>query len=255
VIVAAVGLSMLVQTQYTLSKYVNGAGGRGGVTLSERAFVDRLVPRGQSVGAFAEGAGQRADFDPIWQEVQFYNEQIDSVFALGENNTPVPDGDAAVKGVRFDVRTGRVSSPEPLPEYMTVPLQVGTARLRGQLLAAPAYIPVGLLRLAKPAVLDWSAKGFDPLGNVPAGGNADVRFYGTGRDPGAHCASIGLLAPPEAETRYRFDVEGGRRITGTVPAGQTTVVGVDLPRLAERDFVDVRVDGDAVRVAGISMGC
>jgi hypothetical protein len=255
VIVAAVALSVLVQTQYTLSKYVNGAGGRAGATLSERAFVDRLVPRGQSVGAFAEGVGRRPDFYPIWQEVQFYNQQIDTLYALGENDTPVPDGDAVVRGVRFDPRTGRVSSPEPLPEYMTVPLQIGAARLRGQLLAAPTYIPVGLVRLAKPAVLDWSAEGFDPLGNVPAGETAGIRFYGTGRDPGAQCASVGLLAPPEAPTRYRFDVGGGRTIEGTVPAGQTTVVQVDLPRLAERDFVDVEVDGDAVRVAGINMGC
>jgi hypothetical protein len=255
VIVAAVALSMLVQTQYTLSKYVNGAGSRAGASLSERAFVDRLVPRGQSVGAFAEGVGQRPDFFATWQEVQFYNQQIDTVVALGANVNPAPPGDDVVSGVTFDMRTGRVSSPSPLPDYMVVPLQIGAARLRGQLLAAPTYIPVGLLRLAKPAVLDWSAEGFDPLGNVPAGRTARVRFYGTGRDPGAHCASVGLLAPPEAPTRYRFDVAGGRTLEGTVPAGQTTVVQVDLPRLAERDFVDVEVDGDAVRVAGINMGC
>ena len=254
-IVAAIALAVPVQAHYTLSKYVNGAGSRSGPSVRERAFADTLVPAGATVGEFAEGVGQQPGFFGIWREVQFYNQRIDTVFALGENKNPVPPGDGLVAGVAFDERTGRITSPEPLPDYLVAPAQIGAARVRGEIVAAPSYIPVILLRVAHPATLDWSAKGFDPIGNVAPGAPGEVRFYGAGLRPGPQCASIALLAPPEAPSRYRLKVEGGLTTSGTVPAGQTVTATVILPQLAQRGFVDVLIGGEAVRVAAITLGC
>jgi len=123
--------------------------------------------------------------------------------------------------------------------------------VRGEVVASPSYVPVALIKVAKPDVLDWSAEGFDPIGNVAEG---TVRFYGTGRKPGAYCGSFPLIAPPDAPMAWEFKVAGEPTRSGSVAAGQTTTVNVSLPDLAAKDHIDVKVGGDGVRVAGIGVG-
>jgi len=251
-LVALVAAAILLQTHYALTKHVNGAGSKAGAGIGERAFVDRAVPAGVSAGAFLEGAGQSPEFFPIWQEVQFYNEQIDRVYALYENINPVPPGDDLVTGVAFD-RTGRVVSPVPLPDYVAIPTPIGIARLRGEVVSAPTYVPVALIRLARPARLAWSADGFGANGLVPDGAPGEVRFYGAGLPPGEHCASYGLVAPPAAAARFRI-VRGGKPVErGTLDPSETRNVVVALPRLAERRSIDVQIRGTGLQVAGIGM--
>jgi hypothetical protein len=255
VVVAAVALAVPLQAQRAFSAFVNGVGTPPSV--SERAFADRKVPRGATVGEFAEGAGQETSFWGIWQEVQFYNERMDTVFALGENRNPWPPGDRLVQGVGFDEQTGRISSPEPLSDYLVVPAEVGAARVRGAVVATPGYVPVALVRVAQPPTLAWSAHGFGQAGAIrdPEGGT--VRLYGTGLRPGSHCASFVLAAPPERTASYSLRRGERELAAGQVPAGGSQPVPVVLDGLGGRGHVDVTVSGADVRVAAVSVdqGC
>jgi hypothetical protein len=254
-LVAAVAFAIVVQTAYTFSKYVNGVGSKTGAGLSERAFADRLVPAGASVGELAEGAGQEPPFFEIWQEVQFYNERIRTVFTLGRGPNPVPLGDQLVENVGFDDTTGRVISPRPLSDYLVIPTQVGRIRLRGEVIHAPTYIPVALIRVAEPPTLDWSASGFGPDG-VPFNGPGTVRIYGAGRRPGAHCATLDLLGPLQSQGSWSFDVAGRPAGSGTVAANAHRVVRVDLPGLVEQGHVNVGLTGTARLIAvNVDAGC
>jgi hypothetical protein len=160
-----------------------------------------------------------------------------------------------VAGVGFDAATGRVTSPKPLPDYLVIPTQVGKVRVRGPMVASLSYIPVGLIRVAKPATLDWSADGFDAVGNVGPGAVGKTRFYGTGREPGNYCASYTLLAPPEKAMGWEIDVDGAKR-SGSIAANTLSTVQVALPDLVAKGHVDTTIGGDGVRVAGLSVsGC
>jgi hypothetical protein len=252
IIVFAVALLVPLQAQYALSKYVNGAGSKAAPSDRARAFVDTTVPAGKTVGELAEGVGQLPSFFSAWQEVQFYTQKLDRVYSLGDNVNPVPPGDQLVEGVGFDAETGRVSAPRPLPDYLAIPTQVGKARVRGEIVASLSYLPVALIKVAKPDVLDWSADGFDPVGNVADA--ATVRFYGTGRKPGSYCGSYALIAPPDKPMAWQFEVAGEPLRSGSVAAGASTTVNVSLPDLARKEHVDVKISGDGVRVAGIGVG-
>ena len=190
-IVAAVALIVPLQAQYALTRFVNQAGGKSGPSDRALAFADTAAPAGHKIGEFLEGAGKDPWYWPVWQQVQFYNERIDAAYSLGANTTPIPTGDPLYENLGFDTTTGRISA--PLPDYMVVPSTVGMARLRGEVISAPPFVPVYLLRISQPATLAWSADGFDPYGAVKDGDDATVRFYG----PGAQCATLTFLAPPD----------------------------------------------------------
>lgn len=254
-LVAAVVAAVPLQTHYTLTKYVNGAGSKSAPSLSERAFADRLVPGDATVGAFLEGAGQRADFYPLWQEVQFYNERIRTVFSLGPNQNPTPPGDDVVQGLAYDERTGRLSSPAPLTDYLVIPSPFGAVRLRGDVVYAPSYVAFALLRVEQPATLAWRATGFEPLGVVPEGRPGVIRFYGADLDPGERCATLSLSGPPDREAGWSVE-RGGREVAaGTLGPGERGTAWTPLPRLAERGFTDVRVRGGGVQVLDAGLGC
>ena len=212
VLVAAVPAFVLVQTQYTMTKYVNGAGSKPGADLLERAFVDRAVPAGATVGEFAGGMGQRPEYAELWQEVQFYNQRIDTVFAVDENVNQVPTGDRLAV-VSFDRRTGRLISGGPLPDYLVIPTLIGGPRPRGDAIASAAHVPIGVIRAAKPAVLAWDASGLEIDGTLRTGA-ATVRFFGTGLRPGHHCATFDLSAPPDRPARWSIRRGGSDRRHG-----------------------------------------
>jgi hypothetical protein len=254
VLVAAVALSVPAQAQYTLSKFVNSVGSKSGPSVRDRAFADTHVPDGAKVGVFEEGVGQDPSFYGVWQEVQFYNDRLETVYTLGPNVNVWPPSDWLVENVGYDEETGRVSSPEPLPDYLVMPTQVGAVRIRGEVVAAPGYVPVALVHVARPATLSWRASGFDITGEIRDPGA--VRFYGTGLTPGSYCGSFALIAPPDRPAAYRFTRDGEAVLTGRVDAGQTETVRVPLSGLAARDNIDMRVSGAGLKVAGISVeGC
>jgi hypothetical protein len=260
-VVTAIALTVPAQAQYAMSKYVNGAGAKAGPGMRERAFADTTVPNGATVGEFSEGVGRGAAFAGVWQEVQFYNQRIDSVFTLGPLQTAVPPGDRLVEGVSFDAGTGAIRSPEPLPDYLVVPGQIGTARVRGDVVAAPSYVPVFLIKVAKPARMEWSASGFGPDGAITGdNGRATVRFYGRGLQAGGapYCASVLMIGPPEAAARFTFERDGRRIAGGGVDAGKASTFRFPLWDLPGRDSVEISVSGDpGLRVggAGLVRGC
>ncbi|HET6548485.1 MAG TPA: hypothetical protein VFG79_08520, partial [Solirubrobacter sp.] len=255
-LVAAVALSVPAQAQYTLSKVVNSVGAKSGPSVRDRAFADTQTPDGKTVGVFEEGVGQDPSFFGVWQEVQFYNDRLETVYTLGPNVNVWPPSDWLVENVGYDEETGRVSSPEPLPDYLVMPTQVGAVRIRGEVVAAPGYVPVALVRVAQPATLSWRASGFDITGEITDRDGGAVRFYGTGLSPGSYCGSYALIAPPDKPAAYRFTRDGDAVLTGRVDAGQTKTVQVPLSGLAGRDNVDLRVFGAGLKVAGISVtGC
>ncbi|WP_028062450.1 hypothetical protein [Solirubrobacter soli] len=254
VLVAIVAFSVPLQAQYALGKYVDGAGSRSGPSTRERAFVDTNVPAGATVGEFFEGAGNAPGFGPLWQEVQFYNQRIDRVYALGPPGNAVLPNIKMVGEVGFDERTGKITSNVPLPDYLVIPTPVGTARVRGDIVAAPPYIAIALIKVAKPATMAWSAKGIDANGAFTEGDGATVRFYGTGLRPGAQCAAISLIGPTTGPATWNVKVKGSKPVTGSVSADQTRGFFVGLPRLAERGAIDVRISGAGIRVAGIGVG-
>jgi hypothetical protein len=247
VLVAMVVGVVAVQNNYVMTKYVNGAGSKAGADLRERAFVDRAVPAGATVGEFAGGVGQRPEYFPIWQEVQFYNQRIDSVFAVDENVNQVPTGDD-LNVISYDRRTGRLLSRDPLPDYLVIPTLIGGPRPRGEPVMLPEHVPVGVIRTSKPAGLAWDATGFEVDGTLPAGRTATVRFYGSGLRPGPHCATFDLFAPPDRAAKWNVRRAGRSVGAGTTaPAGQSRVA-VELPRLVERGFIDIRLRSDGHRL-------
>jgi hypothetical protein len=247
-IMAAVALTMVIETQYALSKYVNSAGSKAAAGLRARAFADEETPSGSSIGEFTEGVGKTPGFAPIWQEVQFYNQRIDRVYSLGANSNAVPSGDELVDNVGFDPQTGRVRSSRPLPKYLVIPSPVGTARVRGRVLPSPSYIPATLIEVAQPATLAWSTSGLD--GNSAVGEQgATVRLYGAGLRPGAHCATIDVGAPETGPVSWSASVNGRRVGAGRLRPGAQRRVTMPLARLVERGSADVTLRGRPVVLA------
>jgi hypothetical protein len=246
-IVAVVALAAPLQAQYAIARFVNQAGGKSGPNDRALAFADTTAPAGQKIGEFLEGAGKDPWYWPVWQQVQFYNERLDAAYSLGANTTPIPTGDPLYENLGYDTSSGRISA--PLPDYMVVPSTVGAARLRGEVISAPSWAPVYLLKIAQPATLAWSAHGFDPYGAIEDGKDAVVRFYG----PGAQCATLTFLAPPDRPTRWRIEPDGQDPRRSSVAAGKLGQAKLALPELATRQYIDVRISGEAVRVADIGV--
>ncbi len=245
VLIGAVVLVILVQTHYTLYKYVNSAGSKAAIGLSGRAFADEGTPSGAKVGEFVEGQGKAAAFVPIWQEIQFYNQRLDTVISLGATAPAVPPGDDFINNVSFDPESGRLRSPSPLPDYLVIPTGVGEARVRGQLLRTAGYVSAALIRVAQPPSIEWSTSGMDATTGAVAAGGGSVRFYGAGVAPGAHCATIDLGAPATEAAGAPFSARlSGRRLgSGRVKPGAIRRVTAQLPGLATRGHVDVRLGG------------
>jgi hypothetical protein len=169
----------------------------------------------------------------------------------------VPPGDALVADVVYDERTGRIRSPEPLPDHLAIPTHVGAVRVRGEVLQAPSYVAVALIRVAQPATLAWRISGTAPYGLLEAGRPGVIRFYGAGLSPGAHCAALNLTAAADRAASWRI-ARGTRTLArGRLAPGATRTVAVPLPRLVERGFLDVAVRGTALQVSAISVdgGC
>ena len=241
-IIAAVVLTVVFETQYTLSKFVNSAGSKAAAGLSARAFADEGTPSGASIGEFAEGQGKGAAYAPVWHEIQFYNQRLDTVFSLGPNTNAVPPGDDFVDNVTFDPQTGRLHSAKPLPDYLVIPTGVGQARVRGQLLHEAGYVPAALIRVARPATLAWSTNDLDSAGVVGADG-ASVRVYGTGLRPGSHCATVDLGAP--ATDTVSWSARVGKRPVGSgrVRPAALRRITVQLTGLVDRGYIDITLGG------------
>lgn len=254
VLIGIVVAGILVQTQFAFTKHVNGPGSKSAPGLKARAFVDRTVPEGASVGQFAEGRGELPEFHALWREVQFYNERIDLVYTFGPDMIPSVAGDYQVAGLTADERTGRIDTPLALPDYAVVPSQFGEVGLAGQPLQAAPTVPILLMRVAEPATLAWQSRNFEAPGVVPADGEGEVRLFGAGVPDEADCARFNLTAPPDAPATYRFRLDSRVLSEGALEPGEIREVPVPIPRLTGDGFIDLFVSGQSLQVLNLGLG-
>jgi hypothetical protein len=257
VLVGIVVAGILAQTQFAFSKHVNGPGSKSAPGLMARAFVDRTVPDGASVGQFAEGRGELPEFHALWREVQFYNEKINLVYTFGPDMIPSVAGDYQVAGLTADERTGRISSPLELPDYAVVASQFGEVGLAGQPVKASTTVPILLMRVAKPATLAWQSRNFEAPGVVPADGEGEVRVFGEGVPDEANCARFNLSASPDQPATWRIRLDNRVLSEGELEPGEIREVPVPIPRLTGDEFIDLFVGGQSLQVLnlGITEGC
>ena len=144
-------------------------------------------------------------------------------------------------------------SPRPLPDYLAIPLQIGSARIRGTLIKAQTYIPVGLIKVARPTTMSWSAEGIAEDGTVPSKG-ATIRLYGTGLAAGRHCVTMDFLGAAAGPSRFRI-ADGRRRASsGTLKAAQPAHTTYRIPDLVERGFADLDIRGaNGPRLLGVTV--
>jgi hypothetical protein len=228
-----------VQTVYSLRKFTFGAGEGNGPDAAQRSWVDEHVPDGAKVGALALSLGETPTYVPIWRATEFWNTTIEYNTFFGEP-AALPLA-LYSKDLRLTSQpgTGLLKAyseptdvnPVPLPDYLVVPLQ-GTNRLglAGKVLAESSYVPLELIRLSRPARIEWSTTGSSDEGFLTPGQPFTATVY-SGALGGAHphCASFSLLSPPEAG-RWAYTVVSNRRVVahGTLAPSQRKAVTVPL---------------------------
>ncbi|MCW3018672.1 MAG: hypothetical protein JWN10_980 [Solirubrobacterales bacterium] len=253
------------QTAYALRKFTFGAGEGNGPGAAQRSWVDEHVPDGAKVGALALSLGETPTYVPIWRATEFWNTTIEyNTFFGGPAALPLP---LYGKDLRLTSQPGSGLlkaysgptdiNPVPLPGYLVVPLQ-GTNRLglAGKIVAESSYVPLELLRLSRPARIEWSTTGSSPEGFLTPGQPFTATVY-SGALAGARprCASFSLLSPPGAG-RWSYTVVSGRRVVarGKLATPQTKAITVPLFAHAtpggDTATLTVNVAGTVSSVAG-----
>lgn len=262
---AAVLLALLVvvqlwQSQYAVSSFVRTAGERyGGPSLEQRAWVDGAIHGRSKAAVIALAEANTAAWDPTWQELQFWNTSIWSVFSVTPPGIQVPIGDYAGL-LRPDDATGAVRSTRPVPEYGLVPRAYADYGFAGTVAAASPYLPVDLVRLSRPLQARFHVVGPAPDGGVGPRDGVSIRFFRRGLTPAdGWCARVSLTAPGGTAAQPPLRWRLGPR-AGTVPAGKAGPAGrvpagraVAPLRFGGAAHVDLRLElGPSVRVGGRS---
>jgi hypothetical protein len=239
VLVALVGLQ-LAQSQYAIGKFVDLAGARFGPSNADRAWVDRAMKGRGQTAIVATGIGNTGHFDPVWRELQFWNNSIRGQYTPGVTGVQLPPGDYGGDLIA-DIRTGDVRGQPPLPRYVIVPRDFQQYGLAGHAVERPSYAAADLWMRDDPAHLRFVVNDTEPDGALIEGQTGTVRFYARGLDAAARqCGHVPLVAAQQASGTdraipYRI---GDKR--GVIPAaGQITV---ELPLdFGGKPFVDVPV--------------
>lgn len=253
------------QTVYTLRKFTFGAGEGNGPSAAQRSWVDEHVPDDAKVGALSLSLGETPTYVPIWRATEFWNKTIEyNTFFGGPAALPLP---LYSKDLRLTSQPGSGLlkayskptdvNPVPLPGYLVVPLQ-GTNRLglAGKIVAESSYVPLELVRLSRPARIEWSTTGSSDEGFLAPGQPFVATVY-SGALAGARprCASFSLLSPPEAG-RWRYSVLSDGRVVarGKLATPHTKAITVPLFARAtpggDTATLTVSVAGTVSSVAG-----
>jgi hypothetical protein len=240
-----VGLIAVCATQliYNMRKYGDGVGEANGPNAAQRSWVDRHVPDGASVGTLALSLGETLDYLPIWRLVDFWNTSINASVYFNappsSGGLPFPPSNKPVS-LAIQPGSGLIdasSSLEPgkpidAPDYLLVSRQ-DTKRigLEGKVIGQDPALPLELLKLSRPARVDWSLQGTTVEGFMASDQPATATVYGgdlTGA--GSRCATFSLIAPPSFVGRWPYTVISGRRQArrGTLVAAQSATISVPL---------------------------
>ncbi|HEU0250113.1 MAG TPA: glycosyltransferase family 39 protein [Solirubrobacteraceae bacterium] len=238
-IVLGIGVLALcsMQTYYALHKYVTGAG--AGTDAAGRSWIDRHVPAGAHVSAFANSLGLSSNFTPIWETAEFWNTSIDSTSFIGSTLglSPLPLGGVLVK-LTPEAPSGNLRAVETddshavALQYLLAPAvsveSVGFDAERSE--TDPALL-LKLERLRQPAHLEWLLEGTSEEGFMAPGGSAKALVYSDALEHGARCATFTLTAPPAFPGHWRYAVLASRGALthGTLVASQSRTVTVSLP--------------------------
>jgi hypothetical protein len=252
----AVGLVALCATEtlYNLRKYLSSPAGSG-ASATQRAFVDEAVPAGATVGAIAVTLGATAEYWPLWNAVEFWNQSITWDFYLSPPvylPIQINTNGNYISGISSP--TGSLDGwPTPAgdpPRYLLVPAQGSNGiGFVGKVVATSSWLPLEIVKLSLPARAAWSTTGTDVNGNLTSGQPATATIYsGALAGLGQRCASFSLITPPGFSGRWPYTLRvAGHTYRGRLAAGKQTSITVPLPVLGARanrtDTLSVSVTG------------
>jgi hypothetical protein len=253
-LLVALVLLGIAQTNYTLTHFVDEAASASGPGLGAHAWVDKVAYGKQDVGIWAVGEGNTGDFNPIWMDVQFWNNSVKYEVGMdGPVLVQNPPGDDLIF-THANPTTGRLTLEKPtaaqqfskgLPKLLVVPA-TGRDGLLGTEVARPSFVPALLLRVAQPPRLRWGIAGASPDGYLSPG-PAMIRVFRdalpAGRDS---CLIVDVRSPFEWKGGYRLTTSGYRH-RGAIGSDALARVNVPLHRIsgagASATYQDVTLAG------------
>jgi hypothetical protein len=258
ILVAAVVALQFFQTQDAISNYVNGAGSRAGASVTQRSWIDQAIYGKSHAAILAIGPGNALPYDPIWAEVQFWNDSVNSVVTVGPRVIQVPPSDSFYE-TALDGNKGAVVG-GTLSPYLVVPRTFLGIGLDAKVVKQAPYLALDLVKLRSRRLL-WSADGAQPDGYMDPGKPVHIRVY---RPPGTppSCAHADVFAPFGLNSHAAL-ASGGVKRSERVPA--TKAVRVELPlRWSGREHLDLSLtatgktklaDGrvESVQVSGVGV--
>ena len=262
VLVGAVVLAQLYQTQTALSNFVNGAGSKAAASDSQRSWVDQALWGKSHAAVLAVGQGNTLTFDPIWSELQFWNGSVTQVATIGDLGIRVPLSDPYGQ-TTYDSATGRLTPGAwQAPYYVVLRSFVGLAFDETVVKQAP-YLPLDLIKL-RSLQLRWIANGAQPDGYLNPGQPVSLRVYRAVSGGQPACAAALLTAPAGLTSRVALAGPGGRQSALVKPL-QVGRVSVPLRWRAGQRYLDLTLsatgklklaDGrvQSMQIAGIATG-
>jgi hypothetical protein len=240
IIVVAVQLAL---TGYTLSDWDSAQGTPPG--WSKRAWVDGADHGSEPVAVLGLGYANGPDYASIWDEVRFYNTDVDPVVKARDGSAPAPPT-APKTYVSVRPADGLVVSTGMLPRLAVTGHDLRTLGLSLQHVRDAGYLDAQLVRLPRPLRADWLfTRGVYPDGFLEPTGPATLRGFTAGVRAGQRaCLRLSLTGPPGYAGAWRYDVVGGRRpVAGRVGAQRSNTVKIELVRGGARGhFRDVTID-------------
>jgi len=259
VLVAGVLLLQMFQTQDAISNYVNGAGGRAAASVAQRSWVDQAIYGKSHAAILAVGAGNTTVYDPLWAEVQFWNDSVTSAVTVGPRQIQIPPSDTYYS-LNLDTENGKLVG-TGLSPYLVVPRAFVGVGLDTEVVRQAPYMALDLVKLRSRRLL-WTGEGTQPDAYMNPGQPVKIRVYGA-PGGGPACAHADLFAPFGLNSRATLAGAGAKR-TETVPA--TKAVRVEIPlRWKGQRHVDLTLsatgkvglaDGrvQSVQVSGVGVG-
>jgi hypothetical protein len=212
----------VMQTAYTFDKVAATQEGVSPLFLSQRAWVDRALPKNARAIAILASLGDPAATTATWWDTSYWNKSVDRVMTVGR-------GDSFSQGfsepLTVDPRTGRVPA---LDRYQYIVRFANDTRfgLRGSNTVA-GFGGILVLTAQRPYQADWYFDGPDPnAAVVPGGGSASLRVFAPeGASPqrvnvtvaavGPKPVKVALAAGSQVKTAR---IAMGARATLTLPA-------------------------------------
>jgi hypothetical protein len=224
-LIAGVVAIQLFQTQDALSKYVNGAGSAAAASDSQRSWVDASLYGKSQAAVLAVGPGNSLPWDPIWTELQFWNDSVTQVASVGPRVIQVPLSDPALE-LNVDAETGRLTGGQGLAPYVVVPRIFLGLGLDTQVIRQAPYLALDLAKLRTRQV-QWKADGQQLDGFMNPGQPVRMRVYrGLASSPAPACA-VALVTAPDG-LKSRVSLAQGRVARGQLVAA-THTARIELP--------------------------